>query len=90
MGRPLSDEADAYIGSLHAADRGLAGTYARMPGDEFQARLGPVIDRLETNIARLDASLTRPPWWRSALADVGKVVGGAIMAVLTFWKVGSQ
>ncbi len=80
MSRPLSEEAREHIGGLPFGEQDVAERWAAMPSDEFQARLGPVLDLMRNG-------LTRPPWWRSAAADFGKVLGGAAMAVLGLWKV---
>lgn len=80
MSRPLSEEARDYITDLPFDRQDVAERWAGMPSDAFQARLGPMLDFMQ-------ASLTRPPWWRSAAADFGKVLGGIAAGFLAFWRI---
>ncbi len=78
MRRPLSDEAREHIGGLPFSEQDVAERWAAMPSDEFQARLGPMLDLVRNG-------LTQPPWWRSAAADFGKVLGGIGAGFVAFW-----
>ncbi len=37
---------NGYISTLHAEDRALAREYGEMPAPEFQARMGPAVDKI--------------------------------------------
>ncbi len=83
MSRPLSNEARGYIADQPFERQDVAERWAAMPSDEFQARVGPLLDLLQ-------AGLARRVWWRSAFSTGTKVLGGAAGAFLAFWRLGNN
>ena len=78
---------DPYISTLHAEDRALAREYGEMPAAEFQARMGPAVDKI---IDRLDALSPNGKRGLSRIAainlgDVAKTIGGGIIGALVLF-----
>ncbi len=89
----MSDDLNDYISTLKAEDRSIAREYGGMPAPEFQARLGPavdrIIDRLDTFGERLDAlspngkrGLRRLASIR--LGDIAKGLGAVVLLALGY------
>jgi hypothetical protein len=80
QGGGVVNDLTEYIATLKAEDRSLAREYGDMPSTEFQARLGPAVDRI---IDRLDATAPRNGMGRVAsirVGDIAKWVSGAVVA----------
>lgn len=85
----MSDLTD-YLNTLKAEDRTLAREYGEMVGPQFQARLGPAVDRVIENIATLTAAIDeltapKPPkngFSRLASLRVGDIAKGLVAAVI--------
>ena len=78
---------DPYISTLPAEDRALAREYGEMPAPEFQARMGPAVDKI---IDRLDALSPNGKRGLSRIAainlgDVAKTIGGGIIGALVLF-----
>ena len=66
---------DAYLRTLDPEERPLAREWGMMGAGEFQARIGPQVERLADILDGLNGT-DDPRWYNLRLSDIAKVGGG--------------